>query len=399
MIDPSLFTLPYDRELVVGLGESGHHVTLHGRRPDESDGEPGSIDLHTGFYRISDGPLMRSLPGRVRLAAKGLDHAVSMRGLLTRLRRDAPDVIHFQWLPLPLLDRMFLGALGRIAPLVLTVHDTMPFNGNPASRLQALGFPAALRRFQAVIVHTDQGRDRLRASGVPQDRLAVLPHGVIGATPEPNPDASARDDGITTFLLFGKMKPYKGIDLLIEAFARMPAGLRARSRLRVVGKPYMDLGPVRMLADRLAVADRLSIEPRFVADHEIPELFGPGVVAVFPYREIEASGVLSLAKAYARPVIASRLGSFAEMVQEGVHGHLIEAGDVDALARALAHLVTDPAFAARCGDAMGREALATPSWKDIGRQTASVYQSARAKWVAAPASPLVGRSHSWRAMQ
>ena len=78
------------------------------------------------------------------------------------------------------------------------------------------------------------------------------------------------------------------------------------------------------------VADRLHIEPRFVADADIPALFGPGVVALFPYREIEASGVLSIALARGRPVIASRLGNFAEMIEDGVQGLLVPPGDADA---------------------------------------------------------------------
>lgn len=123
MIDPSLFTLPYDRALVDGLTLSGHQVTLFGRRPGPDDNSARGVTLVDAFYRFSSGRLITGLPNKLRLGVKGLDHFWSMWRLGRVLRRARPDVIHFQWLPLPLVDRQMLAQLRRIAPLVLTVHD------------------------------------------------------------------------------------------------------------------------------------------------------------------------------------------------------------------------------------------------------------------------------------
>jgi glycosyltransferase involved in cell wall biosynthesis len=372
MIDPSLFTLFYDRDLARGLTRMGHQVTLYGRRPGPADGDSSGIALEPHFYRIAESVAMRRAPRAVRLAVKGIDHAWSMLGLLRRLQRERLDVIHFQWLPLPLLDGRFLSALGRLAPLVLTVHDTVPFNGDPTARLQGHGFFSALSRFDALVVHTQQGLERLRAAGLTHIPISVIP---IGVTPEAEPEAGERDATIT-FLLFGKIKPYKGLDVLIEAFARMPPHLRAKARLRVVGKPYMDLAPVRALACNLGVEASLLLEPRFVADAEIPSLFGRNTIAVFPYREIDGSGVLVLAIGYARPVIASRLGCFGESIVDGVHGHLTEPGDAASLAAAMTHMMQDPAFTARCAAAMQSAAAAAPGWDEVAQRTAAVYDLA-----------------------
>ncbi len=375
MIDPSLFTLPYDRALVEGLASAGHDVTLHGRRPEVEDGQAGAIRLERDFYRVANSPAMRRAPKPMRLAVKGLDHAVSMLGLLARLRAAAPDIIHFQWLPLPAFDQRVLGGFARIAPIVFTVHDTDPFNGDPAAAVQRLGFARCLARFDTLIVHTGQGQGRLAAQGVLPERIALLPHGALTPRTEASPDPM---DGPLTFVVFGKMKPYKGIDLLIEAFAALPALLRDAARLRIVGKPYMDLAPLREAADQLGIADRVEIDPRFVGDDEVGAVFAPGSVAVFPYREIEASGVLQLAIAQGRPLIASRLGSFAETIADGEQGHLTAPGDVAALTAALRHMLEDRAFAAGCAAAVRRLSDAVPSWTTIGRQTAEVYRRAAA---------------------
>src|SRR5258707_15597921 len=97
MIDPSLFTLPYDRALVGGLTQAGHEVTLFGRRPGPDDNSACGVKLVDAFYRFSSGRLIAPLPNKLRLGVKGLDHFWSMWRLVRALRRMRPAIIHFQW--------------------------------------------------------------------------------------------------------------------------------------------------------------------------------------------------------------------------------------------------------------------------------------------------------------
>ncbi len=393
MIDPSLFTLPYDRGLIEGLEQNGHEVTLFGRKPGPDDNETGSVDLAATFYRVSGSRIVSRLPRAARLAIKGLEHPVSMLGLLQRLARMRPDVIHFQWLALPLIDGRLLRAFRRIAPLVSTVHDTNPFNGDPSSRLQAKGFLTALGLFDRLIVHTEQGRSRLSAQGIAPERLSILP---LGNTRIASlNDADDAMEGPLTFLLFGKIKPYKGADLLIEAFAKLPHHLRELARVRIIGKPYMDLTPLLDRVRELRLDHLISIEPGFVADDDLPALFVPGTVAVFPYREIDGSGVLPEALAHARPVVASSLGMFRETIVDGVHGHLVPPKDTQALAASLAHLIEDRGFAAACSRNAAALSHQAPPWKAIAQQTMQVYLSAASErrgvvGTISPNRPLVG---------
>ena len=229
--------------------------------------------------------------------------------------------------------------------------------------------------FDHLIVHTRQGRDRLLALNLPATRISVLPHGLI----EDIPAVVAPNviEGEITFLLFGKLKPYKGLDVLIEAFARLPDHLRSQARLRIVGKAYMPIAPIEAIAGARGVADRLCIEQRFVADEAVGALFGPDTVVVFPYREIEASGVLSLALAHGRPTIASALGGFADTIQDGVQGLLVPPDDAGALSVAMSRMIADRAFASRCASQARRLAEAVPDWDLIARRTVAVYSAAR----------------------
>jgi glycosyltransferase involved in cell wall biosynthesis len=374
LIDPSLFTLPYDAALAKGLERAGVEVALHGRALLPEDGSANGISVRPSFYRVADAAVARRLPKAARLAVKGVDHLVSMRRLLGQFRRNPPDVIHFQWLPLPGLDARMLPAFREIAPVILTVHDTDPFNGSPTARLQSLGFTRSLRGCDRLIVHTAQGAARLKALDIPPAKIRQLPHGSLAA----NDFSVAPDpmDGEMLFVLFGKIKPYKGTDLLIEAFARLPEALRARARLRIVGQAYMNVDELRALAQARHVADRVEFDIRFVEDNEIASVFAPGSVAAFPYREIEASGVLSLALAAGRPVIASRLGSFAEIIEDGREGRLLPAGDVTALSEAMAAVIADRSLAARYAAGARERAGALPGWDDIARMTRRLYQDA-----------------------
>ncbi len=374
MIDPSLFTLPYDRGLIGGLEQNGHAVTLFGRKPSADDNGVGSVDLAATFYRLSGSRVVSLLPRAVRLAIKGLEHPLSMLELLQRLARLRPDVIHFQWLALPLIDRRLLKAFRRVAPLVSTVHDTNPFNGDPSSRLQASGFLAALGLFDRLIVHTEQGRSRLSAQGLAPERLSILPLGNTRIAPATKADDAM--DGPLTFLLFGKIKPYKGADLLIEAFAKLPHHLREQARVRIIGKPYMELTPLLDRIRELRLAHLISVESGFIADDDLPALFAPGTVAVFPYREIDGSGVLPEVLAHARPVVATSLGMFRETIVDGVHGHLVPPEDTQALAASLAHLIEDRGFAAACSRNAAALSNQAPSWSAIAQQTMQVYLSA-----------------------
>lgn len=375
LIDPSLFTLPYDQMLAGGLSHAGHDVTLYGRRPGKDDSTLRGVRLEPCFYRVANSAAVAALPNKLRLAVKGLDHIASMRALRRRLRAAKPDVIHFQWVPLPVVDHRLLPSFRAIAPLVLTVHDTNPFNGDPSARLQARGMMDCFRQFDRLIVHTEQGHARLLAQGVPADRLSVVPHGPMAdPASRPAPDTM---QGELTFLLFGKIKPYKGADVLVEAFAALPPELKAQARVRIVGKAYMELEPLQRQIQRLGVSDRVSLEPRFVTDEEIYTLFGPNVVAAFPYREIDTSGVLMQALSRARPVLASAIGCFAELLRDGVQGHFAAPDDVPAFTAAMAHFIRDRPFAA----AASARALAVSDddvmgWNDIAGITTGLYRQA-----------------------
>jgi len=377
LIDPSLFTWPYDNELAQGLRENGHEVVIYGKHLAE--GEPGKGEPHYRefFYPFMQRRAMQALPKPVFLALKGLMHPYFLTKLLKELRQWRPDVIHFQWAPLPVIDRYFIPAFRRIAPVILTVHDSTPFNNNPRSRLQRVGSIEIFKQFDRLIVHTEQAKGRLIAYGLPEARIARIPHGLLESgipSLPPSAAAAASTDRPVTLLLFGKLKPYKGADILIRALGAMQPQTRARCHVRIVGKSYMDVEPLRALAKEQGVESNIAWDLRFVDHSEMADIFSQADVMVMPYREIDASGVLMAALAMGRPIVASRIGLFSELLEDGKHGYLVPCEDVQGLSVALAKLVEDAKLRSTMGEEVRALKESIPGWRVIAQMTEALYR-------------------------
>jgi glycosyltransferase involved in cell wall biosynthesis len=293
-----------------------------------------------------------------------------MLRLARRLRREETDVVHFQWLPLPELDVRLLAAFPR--PRVFTAHDVLPREGSARRRRAARRMLDAV---DAIVVHSDAGKQRLVGElGIPAQRVTVIPHGSfehLADLPGDVPiDPAAGDlDGRKVVLCFGLMRPYKGIDVLVEAFAAVPDD----AVLLVVGRAMMPLEPLRNRARELGIAERVRFVPRFITDPEIPAYFRRADIVALPYREIEQSGVLFTALAYGRPLVLSDVGGFTEVAEQHGAARLVPAGDADALGRTLSQLLRDDQDRAGLAAAARRAAEGPYSWQRAAQLSEQLY--------------------------
>lgn len=376
VVDPSLFTLPYDHELCQALTSTGRRVRLVGRtmRKNEATVSAPGYEFDPLFYGRSDLEPESSSRGAHRIG-KGLEHLLAMTRLTTSVRRTPPGIAHFQWLPLPWADRWFLATMARRCPLVLTVHDATAGGGRGFAPLQTLGFRGALRHFSAFIVHNETGRRALLDLGLDDSSIEILPH-----PPLPLPASTTTvkpDPGEPVLMIFGEIKPYKGVDLAIEALAQLPEGHRGRTRLVVAGKAQMPLTELKALARNLGVEPRIEWIDRYLGLDELPALLGSASIFLLPYRESDASGVLAQVLQLGRPIIASRTGSFPELVGAAGCGEVVEPGDAEALSGAIYRLLDDPDRAARMGAAASRLSQTMPGWDDVAKELSTLYDRVR----------------------
>jgi len=136
-------------------------------------------------------------------------------------------------------------------------------------------------------------------------------------------------------LFFGLVRPYKGLDVLLRALAAEPEGVPEQVRLRVAGEFWGGPEPTQALVAELGLADRVELRPGYVDSADVPGLFVDVDALVLPYRTATASLNTFLAFEHGVPVIATRVGTAAADVRDGVDGVLCEPDDVTSLATAL----------------------------------------------------------------
>ncbi len=373
MVDPWFYTTAYDEELCDALVERGHEVVLIGADSD--------VDVSAGFVENSPVEVRRIfrappswLPGPLGLVVKGLLHVVGMLRLLRLLRRIKPDVIHFQWLPLPLVDAAFLPLLARLAPTVATIHDTNPYNGAGPLMLR-LGTKLVVSQHAQLIVHNDVSVDGLVAQGYSSETMHKVAHGLPLHDPYPN-QRSGEENRSVQLLQFGKIKEYKGVDVLVGATALLDDDRRARCRVSVVGQPYVPTGTLQQLVTDNQLSDVVDFNFEFVDDDAMAKLFADADCLVFPYRSIDTSAVLMQAIARGIPVIASDIGCFSEYLTDGVDAMLVPPDDPAALAKAMATLIDEPHRIDDLREGIVELRGRIPTWADVANATTDVYELA-----------------------
>lgn len=389
IVDPSAYTPPYDHALCSALARRGAEVELITSR--FAYGPVAVADGYVRrehFYRFALG----APASRVRLASKLAQHVPDM--LRYRELAERADVVHFQWLALQHLDAHLLPSrrrsrLGRPPaslrrsrvsastgarrrPLVLTAHDVLPREPRPG---QLAAQRRLYERFDAIVVHSENGRARLAGDlGVPSQCIHVIPHGAFMHLAE---QPAAQGLGTPPFetdkrvvLCFGLMRPYKGIDVLLDAW-RGAGGQPPieDAELWVAGMPRMDISALRANAPA-----GVRFVPRFIGDEELPAYFRRADLVVLPYLQADQSGVLFTALAFGKPLLLSDVGGFPEMAGTGA-ARIVPAGDAQALAVALRELIADPDMLARMGERARAAAAGPYSWDAIARAHLELYQS------------------------
>jgi glycosyltransferase involved in cell wall biosynthesis len=360
LVDPSAFTPPYDRALAAALARGGAEVELltsrflYGPVP-----EPEGYRVREDFYRRT---AARGLDAPGRRAFKAAEHLSDM----LRLRRglDA-DLVHYQWLTMPSLDARLLSPR---RPRLITAHYVLP---PQPGRRQVASARRLFASMDAVIAHSEHGAARLREQvGLDPARVRVIPHGAfdyLTRLPEekPLPAELAGANG-PVILFFGLLRPYKGLDTLLQAFRQLKD-----AELWIVGNPRMDLGPLRNLAAE--ARGRVHFVTRFVEDAEVPALFRRADIVTLPYRDVEHSGVLYTGLAFGKPMVLTSVGGFPEVAASGA-ARLVPPEDPDALAAALAELIVDREAREQLSQAARQAAAGRYSWDTIGGQTRALYE-------------------------
>ncbi|MBN1455823.1 MAG: glycosyltransferase family 4 protein [Methanomicrobia archaeon] len=236
-----------------------------------------------------------------------------------------------------------------------------------------------LKTADRIIANSHYTRAELEAVGIPGSIITVshpgydLPFSNTTWASAPRP---ARDRIALKLLTVANITPLKGLDMLIEALARLsdPA-----LTLDIVGDEHRDLRYSQRLKASVA---RYGLETRVRFHGQQPpdklaRFYADADILVLP-SHCEAFGiVVAEAMAFGLPIVATRCGGIPELVTDGENGFLVPPNDVSSLAEAIQKLAADPARRARCGRSSDEKTRNLNTWDECGKQIFTVLTAIR----------------------
>ncbi len=322
----------YTTLLVQHLRNAGHWTRLYSYTrqyprwlfPGKTDEDPSAIPLKVECEYVLD-PI----------------NPATWLQVARQVRADAPDALILQWwVPywtpsLAVISRWI--RRNTATRVVFIVHNVLPHEGGALDRQLA---KIALGRGDAFIVHSGQEAQQLKA---------LLPHAVVFKTHFPtyaglaypsDSEFAARlrrelklPEGRPVMLFFGFVRPYKGLDYLIQALPFVLKKLPVH--LLVVGEFWVPLEVYRRLACDLGVESAITFVNRYIPNEELGPYFDLADVVVLPYISATQSAAIQLAFGFGKPVITTRVGGLHEVVEDGITGLLVPPQDEGALADAI----------------------------------------------------------------
>jgi glycosyltransferase involved in cell wall biosynthesis len=291
----------------------------------------------------------------------------SLARALRFLDRERPDVVILQWWTGAVLHtylRLARHAARRGAHVILEWHEGQDVGEAAmpgARRYVRLLMPRLLRHVAAHVVHSEFDLASITAAYslgcVP---VRVIPHGPYDHLARPAIARAASPGEPLRLLYLGLVRPFKGVEDLVEAFSGFGREQAARFRLVVVGETWEGWTAPDEAIAQSPHADLIERVDRYVTDAELAEYFGQADAAVFPYHRSSASGPLHIAMSAGLPVVVTAVGGLVEAAGGYQGADMVPPHDPAALRGALLRLLdrrgdryTDPHSWERTVDSFG----------------------------------------------
>lgn len=254
------------------------------------------------------------------------------------LQAQEPEVLILQWWTSAAAHSYLLlrlaNALGSRAQTVIEFHEILdPFEQSilPLRLYVQVARRLLFGKIGAYVAHSRGEQAELaRIYRLPTNQGFIVNHGSYGHFRQPG-QLQPAPRAPFTFLYLGLIRPYKGVEHLIQAFDMLPAALAQQARLVIVGETWEGHHLPAQLIAASPNRERIEFVNRYVTDGEVDHYFSQADVACYPYRRASQSGAARIAISYGIPIIASRVGGLAESLPEYAGTYWCEPGNVAGL--------------------------------------------------------------------
>jgi glycosyltransferase involved in cell wall biosynthesis len=171
-------------------------------------------------------------------------------------------------------------------------------------------------------------------------------------------------------LLFGAIRPYKGVETALKAFA-MVLEMVPEARLLIAGKPWVPWEPYQQWIDDLGIGAYVKTHLHYIPSGEVCRFFEASDLVILPYRHFDSqSGVGATAVSFRKPMVVSDTGGLSELI--GDSRCLVPPGDPEAMARAVTHALNEPGRLEEMA-AHTKQVAESMAWPLIAQKTWAVY--------------------------
>lgn len=384
IVDLTCRSYPYDTHLFKAIRKQcgDGRLMVTGCMDDQKDDEypchqKGLFDI-AGCMPLESRGLRRGL--------KAAEYVLNIFILLHIVYTKRPKVLHIQWLPLgevwPSFELRWMSVVRRWGTqIVYTAHNVLPHD---TGQRYAKTYRSIYHSVDTLICHTDEAKEQLICDfDVSDERVWVIPHGPLSAELKIIPSCQARYQlGIpqeaSICVLFGYIRPYKGIEFLLRAWRRVVDRM-PNAHLVLAGHgedSYQQ--EIEQQIVTLELDQHVETRFYFLPEKELSLIVSAADILLYPYQNITQSGALLTGLTTGKPIVATNIGGFSEVIQDGQTGALVEYGDVVGMEEELVQLLQDGEERKRFGQA-ARDMVDTKySWDAIARKTLKCYRSEKA---------------------
>lgn len=311
-------------------------------------------------------------------AKKLINYIKSYKAIYKELCNGNYNILHTQWLIFSPVDYYYLKKIKRKLDirLVVTIHDILPFNQKfydftYHKRIYTLA--------DRVIVQAENNVKRFDEL-FPElaGKEKMIPHGHFLEYAEIVDKLDARKKlqipgNKFVFLFFGQIKKVKGVGVLLEAFSKIYQSY-PNSLLVIAGSVWKDdFSQYQEIIDKHNMNNSVITDIRYIPDNEVKDYYAASDCCVLPYLDVYQSGVIQLCYAHQKPVIATSIGAFKEVVIDRKTGYLCQPDNPEDLAEKMCLAMQNHANLEHMAEQGYKYISDKFSWKKIAQKTVDLY--------------------------
>ncbi|WP_407282005.1 glycosyltransferase family 4 protein [Methanolobus sp. WCC1] len=273
-----------------------------------------------------------------------------------------PDIVHLTVIHPFILPILY--SLKTNFMFVSTIHD-VALHSDQDNLFLNMTTSFIAKASNLIFVHGEKLKSELSATGIPEEKISVVPHGdysFFGTINQKNIPEETNN-----ILFFGRILKYKGIDYLIEAEPILSSKI-SDFKITVAGN-----GDFSQYEKRIDDYKHFEVINEYIPDEKVAELFQRASVVVLPYIEGSQSGIVPIAYSFKKPVIVTDVGCISDVVVDGVTGFVIPPKDSESLALAIFKILSDDNLKAEMSENAYEFMKGKMSWDEVAKKTISEY--------------------------